>query len=375
MDRPRGRVIWGQVAAGLLLAAAAAALWTTWSAVRNEPARRLATCFAPETLPAIDTQSIPGRSVMHLRILLWNVEGLPWPGRTSRQADLNRMTRWLAARRAAGKGPDILILHEAFTKTARRIVLAGRYRSILAGPSRDEKRQSPAAASPPVPRSGPNWFGGEGLGKWVGSGLYVATDLPVIAQMREAFGESSCAGFDCLANKGAHWAAVAVPGAPGLLAIFNTHRNALTASGAKPRHAEDAHVRQTRENDALLAHIPDETALIAAGDFDDYRAGDRIGRFAADPRFRLVVPAPRYRARSAPMQDVAAWESATDLLGYRSSKTLEIEPVAMASLFDGKNGPRLSDHDAQYIVMRLSWRSDAKAAPFSIPPCPASRKS
>ena len=44
-----------------------------------------------------------------------------------------------------------------------------------------------------------------------------------------------------------------------------------------------AHAMQTRENDALLHGFGGDGAMIAAGDFNNYRAGDRIGRFANDP--------------------------------------------------------------------------------------------
>ena len=69
------------------------------------------------------------------------------------------------------------------------------------------------------------------------------------------------------------------------------------------------------------------------------------------------------------MTDAKAWTDAYDLLGFRSSDALRVEPLAVATLFDGKNGPVLSDHAAQYVVFRLSWRADAPAAPVFMPTC------
>jgi hypothetical protein len=164
---------------------------------------------------------------------------------------------------------------------------------------------------------------------------------------------------------------LAVPGAPEPLTVFNTHRNSREPSAVSIARAEAAHVMQTRENDALLHGFGGNGAMIAAGDFNNYRAGDRIGRFGNDSAFRLAAKGRGMRARAATMNDTKAWTDAYDLLGFRSSDAIMIEPLAVATLFDGKNGPRLSDHDAQYIVFRLSWRGDAPAMPVSVPRCPA----
>ena len=71
------------------------------------------------------------------------------------------------------------------------------------------------------------------------------------------------------------------------------------------------------------------------------------------------------------MTDAAAWTQAYDLLGFSSSDGLTVEPLAVATLFDGKNGPRLSDHAAQYVIFRIGWRGDAKPMPTTLKTCPA----
>ena len=164
-------------------------------------------------------------------------------------------------------------------------------------------------------------------------------------------------------------AKIRIPGAPETLFLFNTHRNSREPARVGIARAEAAHLLQTQENDAFLAAIAPDAAMIAAGDFNNYRAGDRRGRFADDPAFRLVAKGSGLNARAAPMSDDWAWRQADDLVGYRGGQVLRIEPLAVTTLFDGKNGPRLSDHDAQYIVFRLSWRGDAAAAPVSLSPC------
>jgi len=368
MDRAGRRIRRWPWAVAALLLGAAATVWAVLPDGRAARVERVADCYSPTALPPVETLA-DGRKAVRLRILLWNVEGLPWPIRSGRAAKLQRIADWIVARRVAGRGPDILILQKAFTPDASRIAVQAGYTSILPGPARDQLRRLPAAEAPAAFAEGARWWKGEGIGKWLDGGLYIATDIPVAAAKSEAFGSHSCAGYDCLSNKGAALAELRVPGAPEALFLFNTHRNSREPARVGITRAEASHLLQTQENDAFLAAVARNAALIAAGDFNNYRAGDRSGRFAEDPAFRLAAKGSGFAGRAAPMRDGKAWRQAYDLVGYRSGRALRIEPLAVATLFDGKNGPRLSDHDAQYIVFQLSWRGDAAAAPVPLSPC------
>lgn len=368
----------------MVLLGLAAAVWAVLPDGKAARVERRADCYDSAALPKVETLA-DGRKAMRLRVLLWNVEGLPWPIRSGREAKLAAIADWIAKRRKAGLGPDILLLHKAFTPEASQIAKKGRFAAIVPGPELDQHRAPPTIAAgkacgrrcwrtlPATPPpagfvEGARWWKGEGIGKWLDGGLYIATDLPLNYDESEAFGPDSCAGFDCLSNKGAALIRINIPGAPAPLFVFNTHRNSREPPGVSIARAEQAHVLQTRENDAFLAEVGDR-ALIAAGDFNNYRAGDKTGRFATDPAFRLAAKGPGFAARAAPMTDAKAWADAYDLLGFRSSEALRIEPLAVAALFDGKNGPVLSDHAAQYVIFRLSWRGDAPAAPVFMPAC------
>ena len=379
MDRVERRRIrrWPWVVAAVLFGLLAT-IWAILPDGKAARVERLADCYDPAALPRIETLA-DGRKAMRLRVLLWNVEGLPWPIRSGRKPKLAAIADWIARRRAAGLGPDILILHKAFTPEASRIATAAGYANILPGPAIDRPRHMPI----PIPKAGQaeagRWWKGEGIGKWLDSGLYVATDLPLPratgdpplpAYASDAFYAGSCAGYDCLSNKGGMVVHAALPGAPEPLTIFNTHRNSREPSGVSIARAEAAHVMQTLENDALLHGFGGNGATIAAGDFNNYRAGDRTGRFATDPAFRLAARGPGLAARAAAMTDAKAWIDAYDILGFRSSDALRVEPLAIATLFDGKNGPVLSDHPAQYVIFRLSWSADAKPAPVALKTCP-----
>lgn len=363
MDRPGRRIVRGLARAAAIVAVAALVVWAMLPDGKAARVERRADCTDPAKAPPVERLA-DGRSGVTLRVLLWNVEGLPFPIRSGREPKLAAIADWIARHRAAGRGPDILILHKAFIPAASHIAVAGGFASIMPGPARDQRRG--LSAAPPTPGYGAaaHRWKGEGAGKWLDGGLYIATDLPVIAATSEAFGADSCAGYDCLANKGGEAAALGLPGAPDTLFVFNTHRNSREPAGVPIARAEVAHVLQTRENDAFLKGLGSDAAMIAAGDFNNYRAGDRSGRFAGDPDFRLAGKGANFAARAVPMTDARAWAEAYDLLGFRSSKALRVEPLAVATLFDGTNGPQLADHPAQYVVFRVSW--DSKAKPIAL---------
>ena len=384
MDRPQRQIGRRLAVIAIALSGVAVIAWSLLPNGKLARVERLADCYDPTALPEVETLA-DGRKAMRLRVLLWNVEGLPWPIRSDRETKVAQIADWIAERRKAGFGPDILLLQKAFTPAASRIAKNGRFAAIVPGPALDQHRAPTAPVAGftggdrwwrTLPTTPPpagfaddaRWWKGEGIGKWLDGGLYIATDLPLNYAESEAFGPDSCAGFDCLSNKGATVIRINIPGAPAPLFVFNTHRNSREPSGVSVARAEAAHVLQTQENDAVLAPLG-RSAMIAAGDFNNYRAGDRTGTFAENPDFRLAAKGAGFAARAAPMTDPAAWAQAYDLLGYASSEDLSVEPLAVATLFDGKNGPVLSDHAAQYVVFRLSWRGDAPAAPVFMPTC------
>jgi hypothetical protein len=369
MDRPDRRI--GRRLAIIAIALLGLAV-VGWSLLPNGKLARIertASCTDPAALPTVETLA-GGRKAMRLRVLLWNVEGLPWPIRSGRGPKLAAIADWIAKRRAAGLGPDILILHKAFVPEASRIPLAASFDTIIPGPALGAERHAAPAAAPGGYADGGHLWKGEHIGKWLDGGLYVATDLPVTATKSEAFGADSCAGYDCLSNKGGLLATIRLPGAPEPLYLFNTHRNSREPAKVDIPRAEASHLLQTHENDAFLSVLPASAAMIAAGDFNNYRAGDKAGRFAADAAFRLAGKGPGFAARPARMTDRTAWQQAYDLLGYRSGDALRVEPIAVATLFDGKNGPRLSDHDAQYVIFRVSWPAEATPLPPPLKTCP-----
>jgi hypothetical protein len=158
-----------------------------------------------------------------LRVMSYNIEGLPSPVKADRAASLERMGDRLAALRRAGRGPQVVMLQEAFIDPAHPIEATGGYRYVARGPSAAEANR--AAPSGPIARgfaAGASALKGEGVGKWENSGLRILSDYPIVRVERMAFPEWACAGYDCLANKGALIAWIALPGEPRPVAFVDT---------------------------------------------------------------------------------------------------------------------------------------------------------
>ncbi|HWI85736.1 MAG TPA: endonuclease/exonuclease/phosphatase family protein [Sphingomonas sp.] len=211
-----------------------------------------------------------------LSVLTYNVEGLPWPVRWGRDSKLARIGARLRQMRAHGDQPHVIVLQEAFTPAAKAIAQTGGYRYIVDGPDRD---LGGAAATTPKDRAfgaAANSLYGETEGKWLDSGLRVGSDYPIVAVRRMAFPAYACAGFDCLANKGAVAVAIRVPGSAKPVVIVATHLNSHHSSHASSARTLYSYQRQL---DALGAFvrttIPADYPLVLAGDLN---VGKRLDR-------------------------------------------------------------------------------------------------
>lgn len=200
-----------------------------------------------------------------ISVLTYNVRGLPWPVATGRGASLEKIGDTLAQLRAQGRAPSIVVLQEAFTGQAQAIGRRGGYRYAVRGPDDDTRGAADGGTSEPSRR----WWLGETEGKFVGSGLMILSDYPIQRVRRVAFPDTACAGFDCLANKGALLATVAVPGAPAPIDIVDTHLNSRHASHADDQDSLQAYRAQV---DVLAQFIRSNHdprhPLVVAGDFN-----------------------------------------------------------------------------------------------------------
>lgn len=228
-------------------------LFATRGAAREQP-------LPPDSM----TDASTGLSVM-----TYNVEGLPWPARLGRGGALGRIGERLAAMRAVGTQPRIVLLQEAFSEDAKAIRSVSGHRYTVLGPGTALAGEPATSLSDRAFAEQASFLKGERSGKLLDSGLAILSDYPILLVKRAAFPVAACAGYDCLANKGMVMAVVAVPGGPGPIAIVNVHLNSKRASGVSVERADAAFRRQVRALDRFLAaNRPPGMPTIVAGDFN-----------------------------------------------------------------------------------------------------------
>ena len=223
----------------------------------------------PEAMPTSVPSALSSTFDGTLSVLTYNVHGLPWPVAWGRPAQFGRMVAHLRQLRAQGRNPHVMVLQEAFTQTAQNIGAVAGYRYVVQGPSADTvSDRRPNAQMQEFERAA-SFVHGEGLGKYVGSGLEIASDYPIVAVRRIAYPAFACAGYDCLANKGAMMASVRLPGRPDPVDIVTTHLNSRRASGTADGRSLDAYEMQIGYLTDFIRAVHDpRRALVVAGDFN-----------------------------------------------------------------------------------------------------------
>lgn len=334
----------------------------------------------PPTPQGVDSSPPPAAEAASadVSVLTYNVRGLPWPLAAGRASALKEIGRELATLRAAGRQPDIVLIQEGFRGgEVADLVKASGYRYWAKGPGRAERA---SGAPPPDGRDFPRVrypAFGEGWGKFASGGLYVLSDAPITAVADAPY--RYCAGLDCLANKGAMLARIALPQVPGEIDVVNTHMNSKRASRTPRARSLQAHNLQVEE---LLSFIADHRAagapLLVGGDFNVKGSAERYDHLAAARPYQVVsefcsTPAGGCEGQTA---DSAArpWLHSQDLQGFESAPTVDVRPVRVDTIFRGDaSGARLSDHEGYLVRYRLSWNPAAVApaaepAPVAVSP-------
>lgn len=314
----------------------------------------------PQTIarPPIATAADGGMATTTLSVLTYNVEGLTWPARTGRAPSLRAIGDRLAALRVAGQAPDIILFQEMFSGAAKRAVAATGYPAIVTGPRRTTRARDVTRKA--LPGKSDIKRGEIGL-HLTGSGLAIASRYPIIDGAMHAYGRRSCAGIDCLANKGVVLARVAIPGVPTPIDIYDTHMNSRGASRAPAHRNLAAHDRQSLEASAFIARTHDHGyPVIFGGDFNMRHSEQRWDNFSRYQSLDLV-----HRVCADPASDCdvrlswdgdAPWMDTQDLQFFWPGDQVAIRPIRVEAMFDGgSSGPQLSDHDGFLVTYRLSW--------------------
>ena len=301
-----------------------------------------------------------------LSVMTYNLEGLTWPARTGRRPSLEAIGREFAAMEAAGTLPDVIVFQEAFSTSALRTAASTGHTHFVHGP-RAWARSGLSKTRDPVLRKR-NYLRGEWGIRTMGSGLAVASRYPITAVFMQPYGPTSCAGWDCLANKAALLVRIELPGHADPVEIATTHMNSQGASKAPPEKHLAAHQAQSEELAAFLdrASTP-ESPLILAGDFNMRKSPERFDTFERHHGYQL---ARRHciAARGGdgdPPCDIrisfdgdAPWMDTQDLQIFDDGKRIALRPVRIEAWFDGPDsGGRLSDHDAYIVTYAIRTKS------------------
>ena len=293
-----------------------------------------------------------------LSVLTYNLEGLGWPARKGRAAELKAIGERLAAMHEAGTAPDVMLFQEMFSGAAKHAVAASGYPAIAPGPQRTTKAYGTDHEKMPG-KSKP--LKGELGFKMVGGGLAIASRYPIVDTALDAYGRRACAGLDCLSNKGVMLARIAVPGVPAPIDIYNTHMNSRGASGVSEARDGEAHLRQAIAASDFIARTQDiAVPLIFGGDFNMRHSEDRWAEFSEYHPLTLVHevcvdPASGCEVKMSWDGD-APWMDTQDLQFFADGERLTVRPVRVEAMFDGgASGPQLSDHDGFLVTYELRW--------------------
>jgi len=221
---------------------------------------------------------------MALTVMTYNVHGLPWPVVPDRTADLDAIGDRLAEMRRHGNAPQVVVLQEAFTDTADSIAARAGYPYVLRGPAAGEVSSLSSKAAPEeIFRTR-----GEGWGAYLPSGLMLMSEYPITQSWRASFPRADCAGFDCLANKGALLARITVPGVRVPVQIATAHMNSRLATYTPGVHADEAYVGEAQSlNQFIQEHADRRQPLILAADLNVSWSPMRLAAMEANRNFWL----------------------------------------------------------------------------------------
>lgn len=310
-----------------------------------------------------------------LSVLTYNVEGAPWPFAWNRPPAFARIAERLRMLRRSGRNPQIVVLQEAFTGEAQAIGRESGYRFVVAGPTVADVNAAPASLADDRFAAAGSWLRGEALGRPLGSGLMLLSDYPIVRIRRMAFPDFACAGYDCLASKGALLVTVRIPGAPSLVDIVTTHLNCRQHSGVSDERSLYAYRREADFLSTFINRWHDPAdPLIVAGDFNAGRAPPRwsalrqaIASWRGEAPFQDAISdvVRRRIASGAPLPgDVhAILRRAEDWQFFTSGRNASLDALAVRIPFGHEpDGSMLSDHIGYTALYRLGPEAGRRGA-------------
>lgn len=305
---------------------------------------------APPPVAAVTTGST-------LRVLTYNINGLPAPLKTGTKPLFERIAEILRERRAAGTQPQIVVLQEAFTSDAAVIADTTGYPYVLKGPGRRDTSTAGKVHWAMQTRKAYAAF--DDPQKFTGSGLYVLSDYPIVDATYKTFDSDACAGLDCLSNKAILLARVTVPNLDRPLDVITSHFNSSHSAKAPKRTTLLMHERQTDTLKWFLDKVATGNPMILAGDFNT-RGKARYSYF----RKQLDLTDSGEACVGSGNCAIADGTDVTTVLYNTNDKQFflgcdhyGLKPVQIARNFDERVDNRpLSDHLGYEVVYQLAPR-------------------
>ena len=300
-----------------------------------------------------------------LKVLAYNVEGMPFPIKSGRGQYLKKIGKKLAKMRENGTEPDIVLLQEGFMDTTLDLINTAGYHNVVSGPKRGERGAKLKNARAKAYQLGKHFFKGEGWGKLYHSGLYILSNFPITSRYVRGF--KYCAGWDCLANKGVMAAEVRLPGLPTPIMIGNIHMQAGGAADVPRARSTQAYKLQVDETRKFFRSLPlNGNPFIFGGDFNIRNKESRLLHGLKTMRVEQPNMLTRYYCTKVNLtcdidmtleSDEAPWRYTQDLQGFIHGKDMKISAVRLQTVFDGTNkqNPKLSDHNGYMVTYELRW--------------------
>ena len=286
----------------------------------------------------LDTNAQSGSFI--LKVLSYNVKGLPWPAAKNTKKRMKKIGKQLAFLRSQGKAPHIVLLQEAIQSDSKLRERAN-YPIQYEGPD----------TSTPGHRENDRKF------TTYKSGLWILSELPLSDAVNISYPTGACSGWDCMANKGWQHIKVHIPGLDVPIELFNTHMQAHVKRQAE---IDARKIQILAVTDYLNTNLNGSEPVIFAGDFNlkPNRAGYPL--FVKESGLinvgNLCINSDSCQ-KGSKSSESDIYARSNDHHFYRSGIRVKIEPIYIDRSFgryyeDGKN---LSDHDGYEVHYLVSW--------------------
>lgn len=281
-----------------------------------------------------------------LRVLSYNINGLPPPLVKNKPPLFDRIAEILRERRENGTQPHIVLLQEAFDKRTSVIADTTGYAYVFKGPGRRDTSKAGKAHWTPATRR--SYSQRSDPQKIAGSGLYILSDFPLSDARYKAFDSDACAGFDCLSNKAIQFVRVQTPFADKPIDIINSHFNSRGSAKAPGKITLKAHRRQTDTLAKFLEKFNMGYPIVMAGDFNtkqDKRYTYFRQNIALVDAGEACVEKPDVCAVAEGTMEEEILYRTNDKQFYSGNDDIKLAPIWMARNFDDLlDGRPLSDH-------------------------------